>query len=50
MNTVTYQHACRQGGPAQLPVTWDRIHGGARVSCPMCGANKLTAAMRTHVL
>lgn len=50
MTSVTFTHACRQGGPAQLPVTWDRVRGGGRVECPMCGANKLTAGARTHVL
>lgn len=50
MTTVTFTHACRQGGPAQLPVTWDRVRGGGRVECPMCGANKLTAGARQHVL
>ena len=48
--TTTFTHACRQGGPAQLPITWDRVHGGARVECPICGANKLTATARSHVL
>lgn len=48
--TPTYTHACRQGGPSRLPVTWDRVNGGGRVSCPICGASKLTAAMRGTVL
>lgn len=43
--THSYSHACRQGGPSTLPVTWDRIAGGARVSCPMCGLNKLAATI-----
>lgn len=50
MNAPHYTHACRQGGPASLPGTWDRIQGGGRVACPICGANKLTAAIRgTHL-
>lgn len=49
--TLHYRHACRQGGPAQLPVTWDRVAGGGRVACPMCGASKLTAQIHgAHVL
>lgn len=50
MTAIHYAHACRQGGPASLPITWDRVQGAARVSCPMCGANKLTAAIRGHTL
>ncbi|MFA5861718.1 MAG: hypothetical protein WDA16_08480 [Candidatus Thermoplasmatota archaeon] len=48
--THSYTHACRQGGPATLPVTWDRIAGGGRVSCPICGANKLTATIHGSAL
>lgn len=48
---TTYAHHCRQGGPAKLPVTWDRVAGGGRVSCPICGASKLTATIQgKHVL
>lgn len=50
MTSLTFTHACRQGGPAELPVTWDRVHGGGRVECPMCGMNKLTAGAKLHVL
>lgn len=50
MNAPHYNHACRQGGPASLPVTWDRVNGGGRVSCPMCGVNKLTATIHGNVL
>lgn len=46
MTTPQYHHACRQGGPSHLPVTWDRVAGGARVTCPMCGQSKLSAAIR----
>lgn len=49
--TLTYDHQCRQGGPAKLPVTWDRVQGGGRVSCPLCGMSKLTAQIHgAHVL
>jgi hypothetical protein len=48
--TEYFQHSCAKGGPARLPVTWDRVSGGGRVSCPLCGANKLTATLRNHVL
>lgn len=48
--TESFHHACRMGGPATLPVTWDRVNGGGRVSCPICGANKLAAQLRNHVL
>lgn len=50
MTAVTFTHACRQGGPSRLPITWDRVHGGGRVECPMCGKSKLTAGLRGHVL
>lgn len=50
MATLRYDHACHQGGPATLPVTWDRIQGGGRVSCPICGVNKLTATIRGNAL
>lgn len=50
MNAPRYVHHCRQGGPATLPVTWDRVNGGGRVACPMCGAHKLTATIRGNVL
>jgi len=43
MDVKTLHHECRQGGPSELPITWDRIAGGGRVSCPVCGLNKLTA-------
>lgn len=45
-----FTHACRQGGPAQLPVTWDRVAGGGRVACPICGVSKLTATLRGNVI
>lgn len=50
MNTFHVAHHCRQGGPAQLPVTWDRVAGGARAACPICGANKLAASLKGHTL
>lgn len=48
--TTTFHHACRMGGPTNLPVTWDRVAGGGRVSCPICGVNKLTATLRGHTV
>lgn len=45
-----FTHACRQGGPAQLPITWDRVNGGGRVACPICGVSKLTATLRGNVI
>lgn len=48
--TPSYHHACRQGGPALLPITWDRIAGGGRVACPMCGVSKLTASIHGHTV
>lgn len=50
MNAPHYTHACRLGGPRTLPVTWDRVQGGGRVACPICGASKLTAAIRGNAL
>ncbi|HEX2021318.1 MAG TPA: hypothetical protein VHH36_01285 [Candidatus Thermoplasmatota archaeon] len=50
MTSVTYRHACRQGGPAHLPITWDRVAGGARVSCPICGVNRLAATIRGDLI
>lgn len=47
---TSFAHQCRQGGPAKLPITWDRVAGGGRVSCPMCGQNQLAAALRNHKL
>lgn len=48
--TTSYHHACRNGGPTNLPVTWDRVAGGGRVACPMCDVNRLTAAIRGHTV
>ena len=50
MSPTLYSHACRQGGPAQLPVTWDRVAGGARVACPICGVSRLSATIRGNVI
>ncbi|GEM_PF-5654375 len=49
-HAVHYHHACRQGGPRELPVTWDRVSGGARVSCPICGVSRLTATIRGNTI
>ena len=46
----TYSHACRQGGPAMLPITWDRVAGGARVACPICGVSRLTASIHGNAI
>lgn len=45
-----YDHECAKGGPARLPITWDRALGGGRVSCPLCGVNRLTATIRGHTI
>lgn len=50
MPALHFEHACAKGGPNRLPVTWDRNLGGGRVSCPVCGANKLAATLRNNVL
>ncbi|MEA3200847.1 MAG: hypothetical protein QOE90_2275 [Thermoplasmata archaeon] len=47
---VHYHHACRQGGPRELPITWDRVSGGGRVSCPICGVSRLTATIRGNTI